>query len=39
MSDLERGKRYPTIVMFHELARALEVGHVEFGRIDEPRQG
>lgn len=29
ISDLERGKRNPTIVTVHELAQALEVGHLE----------
>jgi transcriptional regulator with XRE-family HTH domain len=32
LSDLERGKRNPTIVTIHELAQALEVSHVELVR-------
>nr|WP_164117430.1 helix-turn-helix transcriptional regulator [Sphingorhabdus sp. Alg239-R122] len=29
LSDLERGKRNPTIVTIHEIALALDVTHVE----------
>lgn len=29
ISDLERGKRNPTIVTIYELALALKVGHLE----------
>ncbi len=29
ISDLERGKRNPTIVTIYELAQALGVGHLE----------
>lgn len=29
LSDLERGKRNPTIVTIYELAQALEVSHLE----------
>jgi len=29
ISDLERGKRNPTIVTIYELAMALKVGHLE----------
>ena len=29
LSDLERGKRNPTIVTIHEIAQALGVSHVE----------
>jgi transcriptional regulator with XRE-family HTH domain len=29
LSDLERGKRNPTIVTLYELAQALEVSHLE----------
>lgn len=29
LSDLERGKRNPTIVTIYEIALALEVSHVE----------
>lgn len=29
LSDLERGKRNPTIVTIYEIAHALEVSHVE----------
>ena len=29
LSDLERGKRNPTIVTLYEIAQALEVSHLE----------
>lgn len=29
LSSLERGKRNPTVITLYELARALEVSHVE----------
>jgi transcriptional regulator with XRE-family HTH domain len=29
LSDLERGKRNPTIVTLYEIAQALEVSHVD----------
>lgn len=29
LSDLERGKRNPTIVTIYEISQALEVSHVE----------
>jgi len=29
LSDLERGKRNPTIVTIYEIAQALEVSHVD----------
>ena len=29
LSDLERGKRNPTVVTLYELSQALEVSHVE----------
>lgn len=29
ISDLERGKRNPTIVTIYELAMALKIGHLE----------
>ena len=32
ISDLERGRRNPTIVTLYELAQALGVGHVELVR-------
>jgi transcriptional regulator with XRE-family HTH domain len=32
LSDLERGKRNPTVVTLYELARALGVSHVELVR-------
>jgi len=32
LSDLERGKRNPTIVSLYELAQALGVSHVELVR-------
>ncbi|UIJ84318.1 helix-turn-helix domain-containing protein [Rhizobium leguminosarum] len=36
LSDLERGKRNPTIVTLYELAQALEVSHIELVQIEEP---
>ncbi|MCW0236746.1 MAG: helix-turn-helix domain-containing protein [Ferrovibrio sp.] len=30
LSGLERGRRNPTIITLYELARALDVSHVEF---------
>jgi transcriptional regulator with XRE-family HTH domain len=32
ISDLERGRRNPTVVSLHELAQALEVGPVDLIR-------
>ena len=32
LSDLERGKRNPTIITIYELANALGVGHLELVR-------
>lgn len=32
ISDLERGKRNPTIITVHELATALEVSHMDLLR-------
>ena len=32
ISDLERGKRNPTVITLHELASALGVSHVELVR-------
>lgn len=34
ISDLERGRRNPTIVTLYELAQALGVSHVELVRPD-----
>lgn len=36
LSDLERGKRNPTIVSLYELAQALEVSHCELLDFDTP---
>jgi transcriptional regulator with XRE-family HTH domain len=36
LSDLERGKRNPTVVTLYELAQALGVSHLELVRIDQP---
>lgn len=36
LSDLERGRRNPTIVSVYELAQALEAGHLDLLRA--PRQ-
>jgi transcriptional regulator with XRE-family HTH domain len=35
ISDLERGRRNPTIVTLYELARALGVEHVDLVRPDD----
>jgi transcriptional regulator with XRE-family HTH domain len=35
LSDLERGKRNPTVVTLYELAQALGVSHLELVRIDQ----
>ena len=35
LSDLERGRRNPTIVTLYELAHALEVSHVELVAPDD----
>jgi transcriptional regulator with XRE-family HTH domain len=35
ISDLERGKRNPTVVTLYELATALGVSHVELVREEE----
>jgi transcriptional regulator with XRE-family HTH domain len=34
LSDLERGKRNPTIITLYEISQALEVSHVELVRPD-----
>lgn len=34
LSDLERGKRNPTIVTLYELAQALGVSHEELVKVD-----
>lgn len=39
LSDLERGKRNPTIVTLYELAQALGVSHVDLVRPDDPNAG
>ncbi len=36
ISDLERGRRNPTIVSLHELAQALDTTHVVLVLPDEP---
>ncbi len=38
LSDLERGRRNPTIVTLYELAQALGVSHVDLVRPDEETQ-
>lgn len=38
LSDLERGKRNPTIVTLYELAQALGVSHIDLVRIEEPNR-
>ena len=35
LSDLERGKRNPTVINLYELARALGVSHVDLVQPDE----
>jgi transcriptional regulator with XRE-family HTH domain len=35
LSDLERGRRNPTIVTLYELAQALGVSHVELVKPDD----
>ena len=35
LSDLERGRRNPTVVTLYELAQALEVSHVELVAPDD----
>jgi len=37
ISDLERGRRNPTIVSLYELAQALGVSHVDLVRPDQPK--
>jgi len=37
LSDLERGKRNPTIITLYEISQALEVSHVELLRPDKMR--
>lgn len=37
ISDLERGRRNPTIVTLYELAQALGVSHVELVKPDQSR--
>lgn len=39
LSDLERGKRNPTIVTLHELAQALGVTHEELVKRDDVASG
>ena len=34
LSDLERGRRNPTVITLYELAQALEVSHVDLVRPD-----
>jgi transcriptional regulator with XRE-family HTH domain len=34
LSDLERGRRNPTVITLYELSQALEVSHVELVRPD-----
>ncbi len=34
LSDLERGRRNPTVITLYELARALEVSHVSLVQPD-----
>jgi transcriptional regulator with XRE-family HTH domain len=34
LSDLERGRRNPTVITLYELAQALEVSHVELVQPD-----
>jgi transcriptional regulator with XRE-family HTH domain len=34
LSDLERGRRNPTVITLFELARALEVSHVALVQLD-----
>lgn len=38
ISDLERGRRNPTVVTLYELASALGVSHVELVRPPRPRR-
>lgn len=33
LSDLERGKRNPTVLTIFELAQALEVSHIELMKV------
>ena len=35
LSDLERGRRNPTVITLYELAQALEVSHVALVQPDE----
>jgi len=35
LSDLERGKRNPTVITLYELAQALGVSHVDLVRSDD----
>lgn len=37
LSDLERGRRNPTVVTLYELAQALGVSHLELLRTEQPR--
>ena len=37
LSDLERGKRNPTIVTIYELAQALGVSHEDLVKADSPK--
>lgn len=39
LSDLERGKRNPTIVTLYELAQALGVSHVDLVQPDNGNDG
>lgn len=38
LSDLERGKRNPTIVTIYEIAQALGVSHMELLQPDDDRR-
>jgi transcriptional regulator with XRE-family HTH domain len=35
LSDLERGRRNPTVITLYELAQALEVSHLELVKPDD----
>ncbi|MBZ9808318.1 helix-turn-helix domain-containing protein [Mesorhizobium sp. ESP-6-2] len=39
LSDLERGKRNPTVITLYELAQAIGVSHVDLVRPDEEHDG
>lgn len=38
LSDLERGRRNPTVITLYELAQALGVSHMELVRPDSDRK-